>query len=104
MDVRARATGKPSTRLGIPQPLQSLARHEGNLCLMLELFEDSLKRFEANRQDFGAYFEATAFLDVIYLISRMLLDAAAGVVRHYYKCNERCDLPESINDMLKKSS
>jgi len=103
MDVCARAAGKPSLRLGIPQPLQSLIRHEGNLCLMLDYFDESLRRFEAQK-DLGAYFEAMAFLDVIYIISRTLLDVAAGVVRHYYKCNDKCDLPKSFDDMLKWSA
>ena len=103
MDVCARARQKPTSRLGIPRPLQSLVRHEGNLCLMLGFFDDCLKRFEANRQEFGAYSEAMAFLDVIYLISRMLLDSAAGVVRDCYKCNREDELPKSFKDMLKKS-
>jgi len=104
MDVYARAAGKPSSRLGIPQPLQSLMRHENNLCLMLWHFDECLKQFEENRNDFGAYAEAMAFLDVIYLISRMLLDVVAGVVKHYYKCNDKCDLPKSFNEMLKWSA
>ena len=44
------------------------------------------------------------FLDAIYLISRMLLDSAAGVVRHFYKCNEKRELPKSFNVMFKKSA
>lgn len=108
MAVKARAAGKPSSEWGIPQPLQSLMRHEYNLCLMLELFDERLKRFEATlndeRPEFGAYSEAMAFLDAIYLLSRMLLDSAAGVVRHFYKCNEKCELPKSFDDMLKKSA
>jgi len=104
LNTVARATKKPTSGQGTPQPLQSLFRHEGNLCLMLEYFDERLRRFEANRQDFGAYFEAMAFLDVIYIISRMLLDVAAGVVRHYYKCNDKCDLPKSFDDMLKWSA
>ena len=107
MAVKARAAGKPSLEAGIPQPLQSLMRHEYNLCLMLELFDERLKRFEATlndeRPEFGAYSEAMAFLDAIYLLSRMLLDSTAGIVRHFYKCNEKCELPKSFDDMLKKS-
>jgi hypothetical protein len=108
MAVKAHAAEKPSLEARIPQPLQSLMRHEYNLCLMLELFDERLKRFEATlneeRPEFGAYSEAMAFLDTIYLLSRMLLDSAAGVVRHFYKCNENCELPKSFHDMLKKSA
>ncbi|MCX5672066.1 MAG: hypothetical protein NTU94_12180 [Planctomycetota bacterium] len=75
---------------------------------MLELFDERLRRFEAalndKSSDFGAYPEAMAFLDAIYLISRVLFDSAAGVVRHMYKCNDQCELPKSFNDMLKKSA
>ena len=64
MNVKARAEGKPAAGLEIPQPLQSLMRHEQNLCLMLELFEECLARFEKSLKgkkedcDFGAYSEA----------------------------------------------
>ncbi len=108
MNVKARAMGKPSSELGIPQPLQSLIRHQYNLCLMLGLFDERLTCFEATlgdeRPEFGAYSEAMGFLDAIYLISRMLLDSAAGVVRHFYKCNEKRELPKSFNVMFKKSA
>ena len=108
LTVKARTMGKPLLKSGIPEPLQSLMRHEYNLCLMLELFDERLKRFESTindkRPEFGAYSEAMAFLDSVYLLSRMLLDAAAGVVRHFYKCNEKCELPKSFDDMLKKSA
>ena len=104
IDAIARAARRPSAGLGIPQPLQSLTRHEYNLCLMLGFFDDCLKRFEAKRPDFGAYSEAMAFLDVIYILSRLLLDSAAGVVRHYYKCNDNCELPKSFNGIFTKSA
>jgi hypothetical protein len=75
---------------------------------MLELFDERLKRFEATlndeRPEFGAYSEPMAFLDAIYLLSRMLLDSAAGVVRDFYKYNEKCELPKTFDDMLKKSA
>lgn len=91
----------------IPQPLQSLSRHEYNLCVLLALFDERLKRFEATinneRPEFGAYSEAMTFLDSIYLFTRMLLDSAAGIVRHYYKCNEKRDLSKSFDELLKKS-
>ncbi len=114
MAAKARAEGKPPSEALI-QPLQSLMRHEYNLCLMLELFDERLKRFEVTVDNeiakFGAYVEAMAFLDAIYLFSRVLLDSAAGLVRHFYnhevppnKINEKCELPKSFDDMLKKSA
>ncbi|MCK4784608.1 MAG: hypothetical protein KAV87_12720 [Desulfobacteraceae bacterium] len=110
MDVKARAEGKPSSGLRVPQPLQSLMRHELNLCLMLELFDERLTRFEKSLNgkkedyDYGAHSEAITFLDAIYLFSRILLDSAAGVVRHYYNCNNRGrELDKSFNDLYKKS-
>jgi len=107
MDAIARAKGKPSSGLRIPQPLQSLIRHEYNLCLMLELFDERLTRFEttlnSKETDYGAYSEAMGFLDAIYLFSRLLLDSAAGIVRHVYNCNKTRELPKSFDDMLKKS-
>jgi hypothetical protein len=91
----------------IPQPLQSLIRHEYNLCVLLGLFDERLKRFESTmndeRPEFGAYSEAMTFLDSIYFSTRMLLDSAAGIVRHYYKCNEKRDLSKSFDKLLKKS-
>jgi hypothetical protein len=90
-----------------PQPFQALSRHEYNLCVLLALFDERLIKFEATmnseKPEFGAYSEAMTFLDSIYLFTRMLLDSAAGIVRHCYKCNERRDLPKSYDDLLKKS-
>ena len=111
MDVKARAERKPSSGLRVPQPVQSLMRHELNLCLMLELFDEHLTRFERTLKgekvncDYGAYSEAMAFLDAIYLFSRMLLDSAAGIVRHrdLNKSDKVRELPKSFNDMYKKS-
>jgi len=76
---------------------------------MLELFDERLTRFERSLSaeqtscDYGAYAEAMAFLDTIYLFSRMLLDSAAGIVRHLYKCDTGHELPKSFDDMVKKS-
>jgi len=111
MDVKARAEGRSASGLRIPQPSQSLARHEFNLCLMLELFNECLTRFERSLKgekvncDYGAYSEAMAFLDAIYLFSRMLLDSAAGIVKHRYlnKSGKGRELPKSFDDMYKKS-
>jgi hypothetical protein len=110
MNIKARAEGKPSSGLSFPQPVQSLMRHELNLCLMLEIFDECLTRFEKSLNgkkedcDFDAYFMANAFLDTIYLFTRMLLDSAAGIVRHkdLYRYKD-CKLPESFNDILKKA-
>ena len=74
---------------------------------MIELFDGSLTRFEtmleAGISIFEAYSEAMAFLDTIYLFSRMLLDSVAGIIRHFYKYNESRELPKSFDDMFKKS-
>ncbi len=107
MSVKARAEGKPSAGLEIPQPLQSLMRHELNLCLMLELFEECLARFEKSLKgkkedcDFGAYSEALTFLDAIYFFTRMLLDSVAGIVKHryFYKCDKGRELSKSFSDI-----
>lgn len=110
MNVKARAEGKPSSGLTVPQPVQSLMRHELNVCLMLELFDEHLTRFEKSLNgkkadcDYDSYFKATAFLDAIYLFSRILLDSAAGVVRHYYKYNNKGrELDKSFDDLYKKA-
>jgi hypothetical protein len=109
MDVKARAEGKPSSGLRVPQPLQSLIRHENSLCLMLELFDERLTRFERSLGgekadcDYGAYSEAMTFLDAIYLFSRMLLDSAAGIVKHLHAYDTGRALPTGFNDMFKKS-
>ena len=95
MDARARVKGKLSSGLTIPQPAESLMRHELNLCLMLELFDENLTRSERSLNsrniccDYDSYFKAIAFLDAIYLFSRILLDSAAGVVKHYYNYNNK---------------
>jgi hypothetical protein len=107
MDAIARSKGEPALALRIPQPLQSLIRHEYNLCMMLELFDDRLIRFETTlntgKADYGEYSEAMGFLDAIYLFSRLLLDSTAGIVRHFYSCNKTCELPKSFDGMFKKS-
>jgi hypothetical protein len=86
-------------------------RHELNLCLMLELFDERLTRFERSLTgnaadcDYGAYSEAMTFLDAIYLFSRILLDCTAGIVGHrdLDKSEKGRELPKSFNDMYKKS-
>lgn len=110
MNIKACVEGKSSSGLTVPQPVQSLMRHKLNLCLMLELFDERLTRFERSLKgekgncDPIVYFEAMAFLDAIYLFSRMLLDSAAGVVRHYYNYNNKGHkLKESFNDLYKKA-
>lgn len=111
MDVKARAEGNPSLGFTVPQPVQSLSRHELNLCLMIELFDEHLTRFEKSLNgekadcDYDAYFKATAFLDAIYLFSRMLLDSAMGIVKHRYfdKSEKGREFPKSFDDMYKKS-
>ena len=105
--AKVHAEGQSTMELRIPQPLQSLSRHEYNLCVMLSLFDERLKRFEETindeRPEYGAYSEALTFLDSIYLFMRLLLDSAAGIVRHYNKCSEKDNLPKSFGGLLKKS-
>jgi len=109
MGVKARAEGKSSSVPTLPQPMQSLMRHELNLCLMLELFEERLTRFEKSLNgkkedcDFSAYSEALAFLDTIYFFTRMLLDSVAGIVKHrdFYKCDKGRELPKSFSNIYK---
>jgi hypothetical protein len=109
MDVKARAEGKPFLGLTVPQPVQSLMRHELNLCLMLELLEERLTRFERSLNgetkdcDYGAYSEAMCFLDTVYLFSKLLLDSAAGVVRYLHKFGTGCELTKRFNVMYNKS-
>lgn len=109
MNVKPRAEGKPSSGLTVPQPLQSLMRHELNLCLMLELFDERLTRFERSLKgekvncDYGAYSEAICFLDAVYLFSKLLLDSAAGVVRHLHKFRTGCELTKRFNVMYNRS-
>jgi hypothetical protein len=58
---------------------------------------------DAEISDFGSYSEAMAFLDAIYLFSRMVLDSVVGIVRHLYKSNENRELPKSFDGMFKKA-
>ncbi len=111
MDVKARAEGRPSSGLRVTQPLQSLMRHKLNLCLMLELFDECLTRFERSLNsdkadcDYGAYSEAICFLDAIYFFAKMLLDSVAGIVRHrdLNKSDRGRELPKRFNVMYKES-
>jgi hypothetical protein len=111
MNVMARAKGELSSGLTFSQPVQSVMRQELNLCLMLELFDERLTRFERSLTgdrancDFGAYAEAMAFLDATYLFSRMLLDCAVGVVTHrdLDKSEKGRALPKSFGEMYKRS-
>jgi hypothetical protein len=111
MHVKARAEGRPFSGLRVPQPLQSLMRHELNLCLMLELFDERLTRFERSLNgkkadcDYGAYSEAMCFLDAIYFFSRTLLDSVAGIIKHrdLDKSKKGHELPKSFDKMYRKS-
>lgn len=107
MDAKAIAHGKPFSSLRALQPAQSLSRHEYNVCLMLELIDESLERVEttlhSQHPDYRAYSEAIVFLDAIYLFLRMLLDSVAGIIRHFYQYNEKKELPKSFDDLLKKA-
>jgi hypothetical protein len=110
LNVRASVERKPSVALAVPQELESLTRHELNLCLMLELFDERLARFERSLSgrrvdcDYGAYSEAMAFLDAVYLFSRMLFDSTAGIVRYMHKWDTKCgELPKSFSSMFKKA-
>jgi len=78
---------------------------------MLELFDEHLTCLESslNNKDadwvHDSYFKAIAFLDAIYLFSRILLDSVAGVVRHYYKCNNKGqDLSKSFSTLYEKAA
>ncbi len=109
MNVTPHARRKPPSGSQVSQPLQSLKRHEFSVCLLLELLGERLTRFERSLSaekadcDFGAYTESMTLLDAIYLFSRMLLDSAAGVVRHVHKCNTGHELPKSFHKLLEKS-
>jgi hypothetical protein len=110
MNIKARAEGNPSPGLKVPQPAQALMRHELNLCIMLELFDERLTRLERllggenADSDFVAYSEAMCFLDSIYFISRTLMDSAAGIVRHYNNINNKGhEIVKSFSDLYKKS-
>jgi hypothetical protein len=111
LDVVAHSKGKPASRLRASQALESLRRHELSVCLMLELLEDRLTRFEESLRrerkhcDFGAYAEAMVFLDAIYLFVRMLLDCAVGVLRHRDMDvdGKGRELPKSFDDMVKRA-
>ena len=109
--INTHTKGMSSSKWRTPQPLQSLIRHDLNLCLMLELFEDRLTRFEKSLKgekanfDYGTYPEAMCFLDAIYFFSRMLLDSTAGIIRHYYNLNNRgYELDKSFDALCKKSA
>ncbi len=111
MELKARAEGKPSPGLRTPQPVQSLTRHKSHLGLMIELFDECHTRFEKSLNgeladfDYRAYSKAICFLDTIYFFSRMLLDSAAGIVKHRYfdKSETGRELPKNFNGMYKKS-
>jgi len=111
MEFKAQAEGKPSSGLTVPQPVQSLMRQELNLCLMLELFDECLTRFERSLNgkkadcDYGAYSEAICFLDAIYFFSRTLMDSVAGIIKHrdIDKSKKGYELPKSFDNMYKKS-
>jgi hypothetical protein len=110
VNIKARLERKPSSGLAVPRPVQSLRRHELNVCYMLERFEERLIHFEASLNndkkdnDFSAYSEAITFLDAIYLFSRILLDSVAGTVRHFHNNNnENQQIKESFNDLYTKA-
>ena len=110
VNVKAHSVQKSSSELAIPQPTQSLLRHEGNICLMLELFEGRLTDFEKSlngekeESDFGAYSEAITFLDAYYLFTRILLDNVAGIVRHFHNNNnEDQQIKDKFSDLYKKA-
>jgi hypothetical protein len=97
----------------LPQPVMALNRHEYTVCLMLELLDKRLEKIERGVKDFGlekdlgpfskAYTEAMTFMDTTYIFVRCLLDDVAGVIEYFYKAKKIANLPQSFDDLLKKS-
>ncbi len=108
MNAKAIVNGKHPSIDRVPRPVQSLMRHEYNVCLILEFLDERLKGVENTlndrNPDYAAYSEAMVFLDAIYLFSRMLMDSVAGIIKHFYKFNTINDeLPKSFNNLIKNS-
>ena len=113
--LHARAGKKPIVELQL-RPLSALVRQEYNLCFMLELLDKRLEAMRSvkDRKDYNskahletlccAYAEALCCVDAVYIFTRLLLDCAAGIVRHLHQFFNGDSLPKkSFADMYKKS-
>lgn len=97
----------------LPQPVMSLTRREGSVCIMLELLGPRLEQIEKDVKDVSpgkdlgsfskAYSEAMTFTDATYIFLRALLDDATAIIEYFYKSNNVQGLPQSFDDLLKKS-
>jgi len=99
---------KAQPPVSLPQTLISFSNNTYDFSLMLAYLDDRLTVLEEtpltpNQFNYQAYAEARVFLKVCYIFFRILLDDVSGIIRYFYKNNERVELSKSFNKLLKKA-
>jgi hypothetical protein len=92
----------------IPEPIESFSFNSDDFSILLRYLDNTLKILEETpvtprEFPYQAYAEARVFLKAFFIFLRILLDDLSGIIEYFYKTNERIDLSESFNKLLKKA-
>jgi hypothetical protein len=92
----------------IPKPIESFSFNRDDFSILLRYLDNTLRILEEtpvtpSEFPYQAYAEARVFLKAFFIFLRILLDDLSGIIEYFYKANERLDLPNSFDDLLKKA-
>lgn len=92
----------------IPKPIESFSFNSNDFSILLRYLDNTLRILEEtpvtpSEFPYQAYAETRVFLKAFFIFLRILLDDLSGIIEYFYKTNERLDLPESFDDLLKKA-
>ena len=94
----------------IPQALVSLVDNTRDLSVMLSYLDVKLTILEdipliaGQEINYQAYSDARTFLEICYLLVRILFDDVSGVIKYFYDKNEpNSGVTKSFNDLLNKA-
>jgi hypothetical protein len=92
----------------IPEPIESFSSNSVDFSILLRYLDNTLRILEEtpvtpSKFPYQAYAEARVFLKAFFIFLRILLDDLSGIIEYFYKTNERRDLPEKFNKLLKQA-
>jgi hypothetical protein len=92
----------------IPEPIESFSFNSDDFSILLRYLDNTLKILEETpvtprEFPYQAYTEARVFLKTFFIFLRILLDDLAGIIEYFYKKNEKLNLPEKFDDLIKKA-
>jgi hypothetical protein len=92
----------------IPAPIESFSFNSDDFSTVLGFLDNTLRILEEtpltpSEFPYQAYGEARVFLKAFFIFLRILLDDLSGIIEYFYKTNERLELPNSFDDLLKKA-